>query len=129
LNIFAKLGEDGLERGFEAEAFSRCEIGGVDDVLDFLVGDAVDVDVARQPAPESAIGVFDAALLPGGIGVAEPCRHVAHVSQQAVLGEDGVVVEGDGLAQGGVDPGEDGEHDGYGLGGSFPGKRGGEGET
>ncbi len=31
--------------------FSRCEIGGEDDVLDFLVGQSIDVDLARQPAP------------------------------------------------------------------------------
>jgi len=50
LDVFAKLFEDGLERGLEAQAFSRGEIGGYDDVLDFLVGHSIDVDVARQPA-------------------------------------------------------------------------------
>ncbi len=32
------------------QAFSRREIGGYDDVLDFLVGQSIDVDVTRQPA-------------------------------------------------------------------------------
>ena len=47
---FAKLFEDRLERGLEAQAFSGREIGGDDDVLDFFVGHLVDLDLARQPA-------------------------------------------------------------------------------
>jgi len=50
LDIFAKLFENPLERRLEAQAFSRREIGGYDDVLDFFVGQSIDVDVARQPA-------------------------------------------------------------------------------
>jgi hypothetical protein len=50
LHVFAKLFEDRLERGLEAQAFSRREIGGDDDVLDFFVGHLVDVDLTRQPA-------------------------------------------------------------------------------
>ena len=38
LHVFAKLFEDRLERGLEAQAFSRREIGGDDDVLNFFVG-------------------------------------------------------------------------------------------
>jgi hypothetical protein len=50
LYVFAKLFEDCLERGLEAQAFSGREIGGDDDVLDFLVRYLVDVDLTRQPA-------------------------------------------------------------------------------
>ena len=50
LHVFAKLFEDRLERGLEAQAFSGREIGGVNDVLDFFVGHLVDVDLTRQPA-------------------------------------------------------------------------------
>ena len=50
LHVFAKLFEDRLERGLEAQAFSGREIGGDDDVLDFFVGHLVDVDLTRQPA-------------------------------------------------------------------------------
>src|ERR1700730_8556933 len=50
LHVFAKLFEDRLERGLEAQALSGREIGGDDDVLDFFVGHLVDVDLARQPA-------------------------------------------------------------------------------
>ena len=50
LHVFAKLFEDRLERGLEAQALSGREIGGDDDVLDFLVGHLVNVDLTRQPA-------------------------------------------------------------------------------
>jgi Zn-dependent protease with chaperone function len=50
LHVFAKLFEDRLERGLEAQAFSGREIGGDNDVLNFFVGDLVDVDLTRQPA-------------------------------------------------------------------------------
>ena len=49
-HVFAKLFEDCLKRGLEAQAFSGREIGSHDDVLDFLVGHFVDVDLTRQPA-------------------------------------------------------------------------------
>jgi hypothetical protein len=50
LDVFAKLFENPLERRLEAQAFSRREIDGYDDVPDFFVGQPIDVDVARQPA-------------------------------------------------------------------------------
>src|SRR3954447_20924851 len=85
LHVFSKLFDDGLERGQEAKAFSWRQIGGHDDVLDFFVGHLINVGMTRQPAPSSAVGVFDAAFLPGGRGVAEPRRHGAHGAQQGVL--------------------------------------------
>src|SRR3954447_1582008 len=51
LPIFSKLFDDGLERGQEAEAFSWRQIGGHDDVLEFLVGHLINVEMTRQPAP------------------------------------------------------------------------------
>jgi hypothetical protein len=50
LHVFAKLFEDCPKRGLEAQAFSGREIGGNDDVLDFLVRHFVDVDLTGQPA-------------------------------------------------------------------------------
>jgi hypothetical protein len=50
LNVFSKLGNQGLERRLEAEAFAGREVGGEDDLLDFLVGCLVDIQVARQPS-------------------------------------------------------------------------------
>jgi hypothetical protein len=92
-----QLFEDRLEGRLEAETFSRREIGGYDDVLDFLIGQAIDVDVTRHPAPQAAIGVFDSALLPRGISIsiAEPGGHGAHALQQTVLGESRVIIESD----------------------------------
>ena len=42
--------EDRLEWRLETEAFSRREIGGEDDVLDFFVGHIVDIDLTWQPS-------------------------------------------------------------------------------
>jgi hypothetical protein len=50
LHVFAKLFENCLKRGLEAQAFSGREIGGNDDVLDFLIGHFVDVGLTGQPA-------------------------------------------------------------------------------
>src|SRR3954466_13495833 len=74
LHVFSKLFADGLERGQEAKALSGRQIGGHDDVLDVFVRHLIHVEMTRQPAPSSAVGVFDAAFLPGGRGVAEPRR-------------------------------------------------------
>src|SRR5271165_2788140 len=50
LNILSKLGKQGLEWRLEAEAFAGREVGREDDLLDFLVGCPVDIEVARQPS-------------------------------------------------------------------------------
>jgi hypothetical protein len=50
LHVFAKLFEDRLEMGLEAQAFSGREIGGDDDLLDFLVRYLFDVYLTRQPS-------------------------------------------------------------------------------
>jgi hypothetical protein len=50
LNILSKLGKQGLEWRFEAEAFAGREVGREDDLLDVLVGRAVYIEVARQPS-------------------------------------------------------------------------------
>ncbi len=39
---------------------------------------SLDEQVAGQPTAESTVGVLDAALLPGRIGITEPRRHVEH---------------------------------------------------
>ena len=50
-HVFAKLGENGLERGLEAEAFSRGQVCGEDDFLNVLVGELIDIELTRQPLP------------------------------------------------------------------------------
>jgi hypothetical protein len=48
LHVFAKLFEDCLKRGLEAQAFSGREIGGHDDVLDFLVGHRMEIEACSS---------------------------------------------------------------------------------
>ena len=108
------------------QALSRREIGGDGDLLDFLIGEGVEIDVAGQPSSEATVGVLDAALLPGRVRIAKPGGHGAHGSQQAMLGECRIVVESDRLSQGGIDAAEDGEHDRDRLGGSLAGEPGGK---
>lgn len=66
-----------------------------------------------------SIGVFDSALLPRRVGVTEPSGHGARGLKESVLGEGGVIVESNGLAQRGFDAGEDRQHDRNGFGGGF----------
>ncbi len=40
--------------------------------------DSLDEQVAGQPTAQSTVGVLDAALLTGRIGITEPRRHVEH---------------------------------------------------
>jgi methionine-gamma-lyase len=50
LNVLSKLGKQGLEWRLEPEAFAGREVGREDDLLDFLVGCPVDIEVAWQPS-------------------------------------------------------------------------------
>ena len=50
LNVFSKLGNQGLEWRLEPEAFTGGEVRREDDLLDFPVGCPVDIEVARQPS-------------------------------------------------------------------------------
>ena len=50
LNVFSKLRNQGLVWRLEPKAFTGGEVGREDDLLDFLVGCAVDIQVARQPS-------------------------------------------------------------------------------
>jgi len=50
LNILSEFGKQGLEWRLEPEAFTGREVGREDDLLDVLVGCAVDIEAARQPS-------------------------------------------------------------------------------
>jgi hypothetical protein len=50
LDVLSKLGKQGLEWRLEPEAFAGGEVGREDDLLDVLVGCAVDIEMARQPS-------------------------------------------------------------------------------
>src|SRR5690606_305672 len=54
---------------------------------------------SRQGAPHAADGVFDAALLPGGVRIAEEGAELQLLGEPPVLGELGAVVEGERAAQ------------------------------
>src|SRR4051794_28631970 len=70
LHIFAKLFEQGLERGEEAEALARREIVAEHDLLRLGVAQRVEVEVARQVAPQPPVGVLHRPFLPGRVSVA-----------------------------------------------------------
>ena len=82
----------------EAEAFSWRVVVIHDDVLDILIGVTVERCFSGQVWPEPADGVFDAALLPGGVGIAEICFQAEFISGHRMLCELASVVEGDGLS-------------------------------
>ena len=67
--------------------------------MNVFITDLVKVDGPWQPSPDASVGVFDAALLLGHIGVTEVGGGGEHVAQQGVAGEVSAVVEGDRSAQ------------------------------
>src|SRR5215212_9715351 len=77
LHVLAKLLEQRLDRGEEAEALAGREIVAQHDLLQLGLGQRVEVEVPRQVAAQPAVGVLDRALLPGRVGVAEPGGHGA----------------------------------------------------
>ena len=70
-DVPAKLRQERLDRRSVAEAFARGKIDGHGDLLDVCFAEFVEVRPARQPSSDTAIGVFDAAFLPTGVGVTE----------------------------------------------------------
>jgi hypothetical protein len=52
LNVLSKVGNQGLEWRLEPEALTGREVRREDDLLDFLVGCPVDIQVVRQPSIE-----------------------------------------------------------------------------
>ena len=91
------LGES-LGRGFEVKAFSRSVVVGGDEGVESAERKGCEVGLARNEAAHSPDGVFDAALLPGSVGVAEE-GFDGEAMKCAMTRELGAVVEGDGLAQ------------------------------
>src|SRR4051795_7197913 len=77
LDVPAKLLEQGLERGEEAEALPRGQVVAEHDLLQLGVAQRVEVEVPGQVAPQPSVRVLDRALLPGRVRVAEPGRHRA----------------------------------------------------
>ena len=79
------------------EALPRGVVVSVNQVMKPLVGEGGQVGFTGLGAAQTADGVFDAAFLPGGVGVAEEGLD-AEGMEVVMRGEFGAVVEGDGLA-------------------------------
>ena len=82
-----------------AEALARGVIVRLYQLRKALIGHFRQVGLARQHASHASDGVLDAALLPGGVGVAEEGLD-AQVVEAVVTREFGAIVESDGLAPG-----------------------------
>ena len=119
VDVLAKLCEEGFERGSELEAFAGCEVEGHGDLLDVVVVEGVEVGVAREPSSDAPVGIFDATLLPAGVGIAEIRGLREHSAQPGMAGEGGVVVEGDRSAHLRRQPLQDGHEGGDRLGGGL----------
>ena len=92
------LVEEDLGRGLEVKALSRGGVVGPEELGEALLGEGRQIGFARQRSAEAADGVFDAALLPGCVWVAE-VGFEAELVQAVMASELGAVVEGDGAAQ------------------------------
>src|SRR4051794_32442151 len=75
LDVPAKLLEQGLERGEEAEALPWRQVVAEHDLLQLGVPERVEVEVAGQVAPQPSVRVLHGPLLPGRVRIAEPGRH------------------------------------------------------
>ena len=89
---------EGLGWGFEVKAFSWGVIVGGNELSEASVWERCEVGFAGHEAAHSSDGVFDTALLPGRVGIAEEGADRQAV-QLMMAGEFGAVVEGDGLTQ------------------------------
>jgi len=89
---------EGFGRGAEVKAFAGRVVVGADQGVEARWGEECEVGLARQEPAHAADGVFDAALLPWRVGVAEEGRDGEAV-QRGVAGKLGAVVEGDGFTQ------------------------------
>jgi len=89
---------EGLGRGSEVKAFAGRVVVGGDHLAESSGWEGGEVGLARDEAAHAADGVFDAALLPGRMRIAEEGLDGEAVQQQ-MTGELGAVVEGNGLSQ------------------------------
>ena len=81
--------------GLVVETLSRSVIIGTNQREQAMVRESRQVGFSRQPASHAADGVFNAAFLPRGMGVAEKGTH-REFMKSIVVGELRPVIEGDG---------------------------------
>ena len=114
-----------LGGGLIAEAFPRRIIVYLDQARKVLIREGHQVGLARQGPAQAADGVFDAALLPGRVGLTEEGLEAERM-EGIMPREFRPVIEGDRLAPGGGQGREEGG-DGVGDGrGGFAGGAGGD---
>src|SRR5215208_5266147 len=94
----AGSGGEGLLRGLEAEAFAGRGVHLALDLLQAGGGEGGKVELARQEAAQSSVGILDAAFLPGRVRVAEVGVDAVAPGQLGIAQELRAAVEGDSLA-------------------------------
>ena len=85
--------------GLVSKAFSWGIVAEVGDVSDLLMGAEADIGFSRQVSAQSSIGIFDAALFPGAMGIAKVGFDAELIAQFVVQSELGSVVLGERSAQ------------------------------
>src|ERR1039458_492966 len=88
--------EEYLIGSFKAQAFSGGIVVLVDEVGQGAFREGIEVGFSGQHTAEAADGVFDAAFLPGRMGVAVPGLDAVLAGEQIMLAELRAVVEGHG---------------------------------
>ena len=83
----------------EPKTFSWSMVVGGNPLVELCGGEGGEVGFTRQAATPAADSIFDAAFLPGGMGVAEIGWHPELLIELVMLCELGAIVEGDGTSE------------------------------
>ena len=95
-----QLVNEDLGKGFEVKTLSRCRVVGSEQAVEMVWRNGIEIGFAGQVASQPAMSVFDTALLPRGMWIAEICFET-ECMQAVVPCELGAVVEGKCFSQGG----------------------------
>src|SRR5260370_3511484 len=87
-----------LRRGCEVKAFSRGVVIAAEEVVETLVGESGEIGFARDEAAHTTDGVFDATLLPRGIGHGGVSID-GESGEEEMACELGAIIEGDSASQ------------------------------
>ena len=85
---------ENLRRGFVVKTLSRSVIIGTDQPEQALIGYRGQVGFPREPTAHSSDGIFNAALLPRCMRIAEKGAH-REFMESVVVGELCTIIEGD----------------------------------
>ncbi len=112
--------EEYLVGGMEGEALSGGVVVALHEVGEAVWRERIEVGFFGQEAAHTTDRVFDAALLPGRVGVTKPSRNAKPSGEEIVLAELGSVIEGHGVAG----MGRHGDHQGTEIVGDRLGRSG-----